>query len=1043
MHGMIDWFARNQVAANLLMLLIIGLGLWALAQRVPLEVFPEFERDIVSVTAVYRGATPVEIEESVVIRIEEAIADLEGIARIDSTANEGHGQVSIEVEGGWEPRDLLDDIKNRVDAINTFPIELERPTYQLLEFKRQVISLVVSGDLPERELRRLGELVRDDLQALPGLSLVELTGVRPYEISIEVRELTLDQYGLTFDQIVQAVRGSSLDVPAGSIKTQQGEILLRTKGQRYSGDEFKNITLLNRPDGSRVTIGDLAEVKDGFEEESLYAKFNGRPAVFIEVYRTGAQSALEVAATVKQYIAEKQLQLPAGVTLDYWQDGARIVKLRLNTLLTSAWQGGVLVFICLALFLRLSVAIWVCVGIPISFLGALALMPELGVTINLLSLFGFILVLGIVVDDAIVTGENIYTHIRRGEPGLDAAINGAQEVAVPVTFGLLTTACAFIPLLMMEGTRALIFKQIPLIVIPVLIFSWVESRLILPAHMSHVRIPPVSKKQGYWSKLQTTVADGLETLIATRYQPLLIRVLQRRYLTLMIFTGFTFVVLSYVLSGHYGFTFFPRIQSETARATLNMQSGTTDRVTARHIENMTRQAEQLREKYRDPATGEPLIRNILSKIGWTSSAGGGSGQPELGEVTLELEPTETRTLDISTAEVVKEWRELIGAVPGARELNYRAEIGRGGDPINVQLTGQDFAPLRELARKVKNRLGEYPGVFDIQDNFEDGKPEIKLELLKEAELLGISSADLGRQVRQAFFGAEAQRFQRNRDDVRVMIRYPLEERRSLNNLNNMRIRTAQGAEVPIVNVAEVKLGQGFSTIRRTDRQRIVNVTADLEKEQYDINSIARDLSVYLDGLLKDYPGVRYSFEGELSEQEDSFRSLTYGALFTLFSIYALLAIPLRSYSQPLVVMLVIPFSTVGAILGHMLLGVNLSLMSIMGIVALAGVVVNDSLVLVDWINQQIKKGISVTEAVSSSGAARFRPILLTSLTTFAGLTPLIWEKSTQAQFLIPMAISLGFGVLYATLLSLVLVPAGYLILDDAKNLFKVDQSISN
>ena len=1029
-HGVIGWFASNPVAANLLMIVIVGFGLWTLSSRIILEVFPEFERDSVTVSVVYRGATPAEVEQSVIIRIEEAIADLDGITNIESSAREGSGRIRIEVEKG-RARELLDEIKNRSDAINTFPDEVERPVFRVQAFRREVISVVVSGDLPEDELRSLGEQVRDDLVALPEVSLVELDGTRPYEISIEVDDHTLAQHNLTFKDIVTAIRRSSTDLPAGSLKTKRGEILLRTQGQAYRAEAFSRIPILTRPEGARLTLGEIAQIRDGFEEEPLYASFNGRSSVMIEVYRTGSQNALDVGRAVREYVKNSQVTMPEGIVLGYWRDRSRIVKLRLETLLTSAWQGGLLVFLCLALFLRFSVAVWVCIGIPISFLGALALLPELGITLNLISLFAFILVLGIVVDDAIITGENIYSHLKHAESSLDAAIRGTQEVAVPVTFGLLTTLVAFMPLLFMEGRRGPIFAQIPMIIIPVLLFSWVESKLILPAHMRHMamRKKDAAAPRGL-QRLQSVFADGLERVILAWYRPFLEYALRYRYLTFAVFIGLSFVVISFVISGRYGFTFFPKIQSETARATLTMQTGTAEVVTTRHVLRMTSIAEELRNKYRDPTTGESVIKNILTSIG--SSAGGRSSASgaTLGRVSLELVPPEERTTAIATRQLVNEWRKSIGPIPGAKELNFRAEIGRSGDPIDIQLTGQDFAVLSEISAAVKKRLREYPGVFDIQDTFENGKPEIRLSIKPEADELGLSNTDLGQQVRQAFFGAEVQRIQRGRDDVRVTVRYPKADRESLATLDSMRIRTADGLEVPIGNIAQIDVGLGFAEIRRVDRQRALNITADVNKEEVDVNRIARDLKIFLEAELRRYSNVRYTFEGELREQSESFGSLFYGVVFALCSIYVLLAIPLRSYLQPIVVMLVIPFSIVGAVLGHMILDMNLSIMSLMGILALSGVVVNDSLVLVDWINRRRREGVAIAEAVRTAGVARFRPILLTSLTTFFGLVPLILEKSTQAQFLIPMAVSLGFGILYATLLSLVLVPAGYMILAD-------------
>ncbi len=1039
MHGIIEWFARNDVAANLLMAVIFFLGGWALWSRIPLEVFPEFEREVVTVEMRYRGATPAEVEEGVVIRIEEAIEDLQGIERIISNADEGVARMRIELVKGVDPRAMLDDIKNRVDAINTFPADTERPVFSLLEFRTEVISVVVSGSLPERELRELGERVRDDLTTLPEITRVELTAVRPYEVSVEVSENTLDRYGLTFDAIVDAVKRSSVDLPAGSIKSRAGEILLRTKGQAYVKKDFEKIVVLRRVDGTRVTLGEIAAVQDGFEEEPLYALLNGMSAVLVEVYRVGGQSAIRIGNVVKQYVEDARSRMPPGVRLDYWKDNSRIVKLRLNTLLRNAVQGSLLIFLLLALFLRFSVAIWVCIGIPISFFGAIALMPELGVTINLISLFAFILVLGIVVDDAIVTGENIYTYLKEGVAPLDAAIRGTQEVAVPVTFGVLTTVAAFVPLLLVEGRRGPLFAQIPAIVIPVLLFSLVESKLILPAHLKHVHAD--NGGTNWLQRVQRSVANGLERWIRNVYQPVLVRALERRYLTLALFVGLSFVILSFVISGRYGYVFFPRIEGEVAQVTLVMPVGTPVEDTTRHIQRIGVAAHQLQEKYTDADSGESVIRNILVSIGWQGASrvgdtGGIGGQAHLGQVRLEFVPPEDRKLDVKVTQVVRELRESVGPVPGAKELSYRAEIGRGGDPIDVQLSGSDFTVLAEITGKVKRRLAEYPGVFDVQDTFEDGKDEIKLTIKPEAELLGLSAEDLGRQVRQAFFGAEAQRIQRGRDDVRVMVRYPQGERRSLDSLNRMRLRTASGAQVPFANVADANVGQGFATIRRVDRNRVVNVRADVNKQQGNVDRIVADLTSYLDELLSGYPGVRYTMEGEQREERESFSSLLIGAFFVLFALYSLLAIPFRSYLQPLMVMAVIPFGIVGAILGHMIMGMNLSIMSIMGLLALSGVVVNDSLVLVDWINRRRREGTPLVDAVRHSGVARFRAILLTSLTTFVGLMPLIFEKSTQAQFLIPMAVSLGFGILFATFITLLLVPVTYLILEDARTLVR-------
>ncbi len=1018
---MIAWFARNPVAANLLMAVILFLGVHTVTTRVPLEVFPAIELDFIDISVPFRGATPADVEESVVTRIEEAIFDLEGIKKIRARAREGLATVSVEIDKGSDARALLDDIKNRVDAISTFPGEVDRPTYSIAVRQREVISVVVTGALSERALRRYGERVRDDITALPGITQVELDGVRPYEIAIEVSENTLHQHNLDLETVAQAIRRASLDLSAGSIKTRGGEILLRTKEQAYVAEDFASIVVLTRSDGTRLTLADIADVRDSFEEEQIDTRFNGKPAVVVEVYRVGDQSAIEVADAIKQYVADSAAQLPPGIALSYWRDRSRIVKSRLNTLAKSAAQGGLLIFLLLVLFLRFTVALWVCIGIPVAFAGALILLPVLGVTINVVSLFAFILVLGVVVDDAIVTGENIYTHTKRGIPAETAVITGTQEVAVPVTFGILTTVAAFLPLLLVGGDRGKLFAQIPMIVIPVLLFSLVESKLILPSHLRHIN---TNGPEGPLVRMQQWIADALERAIVSAYQPLLNVALRWRYLTLSMFVGALILVWAYVASGAVNFVFFPRVQSETARAILQMPPGTPFETTQEHVNRINRAAQELRDKYVND-DDQSVIKDVLAIAG----AGGASNR---GRVIFEIVSPEDRTIEVSSSALVNEWRDLIGVLPGVDSLTFRAEIGRGGSPLEVRLLGENFAELDAMADEVKARLREYPGVFDVSDSFEVGKQEIQLEIKPEAELLGLSAADLARQVRQGFFGEQAQRIQRGREDIRVMVRFPREERRSVENLASMMIRTPSGVEVPFDEVATATMGRGFAVIERIDRQRVVDVSADVNKESADVEAIKRDLLQFVASLSDRYPSVRTSLEGEAREQRESFGSLRIGLLFVLFVVYALLAIPFKSYVQPLVVMSAIPFGLAGAVLGHMVLGMNLSILSVMGALALVGVVVNDSLVLVDYVNRRRREGQPVMDAVRVAGVARFRAVMLTSLTTFAGLAPLIFEKSTQAQFLIPMAVSLGFGILFATFITLLLVPVNYVLMDDAK-----------
>ena len=980
------------------------------------------------------------------IRIEESLHNLGGIDEIRSIANEGVGTVMVTVEEGYDIRNLQDDIKNRVDSINTFPAETEKPVISAAQRQQLAISVLVVGEgLTELELRRLGEQVRDEIANLPEVSQADLEGVRPYEISIEVSENTLQKFGMTIDDVARAVRQTSVDLPAGGIKTESGEILLRTKGQAYVGGDFEDIVLRTRADGSRLLLSDVATVNDGFEENELYSRYMGKPAVVIRVTQSGYGSTIEIANAVKAYLEEAQKRMPAGVELTYWQDSSKMIKSRLSTLKNSAMFSAVIVFLLLATFLRIGLAFWVMLGIPVAFMGALALLPYMGYSINIITLFALILMLGIVVDDAIVTGENIYKKMQSGMLPARAAVLGTQEVAVPVTFGILTTVVAFMPLMFIPGPRGQIFAQIPAVVVPVLLFSLVESKLILPAHIQHLRvIGPDDSGFGAWLfRKQQKIADGFEAVVHFAYRPLLGHALKHRYVTLAVFLGGGLLMVGVMKSARIGWVFFPRVARETVTGSLLMPLGTPVERTAAYIDRMEQVAFDLQEKYTDEATGQPLIEAVLSTTGASDLAGrrggSGAGLSHIGSVSFELIAPETRTIfkDVQSKDLAQEWRKLIGPIPGAKELSFRAEIGGGNEPIDVQLEGQSFEVLKEVSLKLQAHLATFEGVFDVRDNFEDGKQEIRLKIKPEGQQVGLSMDTLARQTRQAFFGAEAQRIQRNREDVRVMVRYPREERRSISNLQSMRVRTGGGNAVPFGDVAEAAMGRSFSAIQRVDRNRTVAVLADVDKEKVDMISLNASIAAFMDEVLPDYPGVRYQFAGEAKEQRDTFASLSVGIAILLFVLYALLAIPFRSYVQPFVVMAIIPFGLCGALLGHMIMGSALSVISVWGMLALTGVVVNDSLVLVDYINRRRREeGCDLIAAVRSAGVARFRPIVLTSLTTFFGLAPLIWEKSTQAQFLIPMAISLGFGILFATVITLVLTPVSYLIMEDVVRFFR-------
>ena len=1025
---MIAWFTRNSVAANLLMISIFVGGLLVLNSNIPLEVFPSIESNTVSVTVPYRGANPSEVEESVIIKIEEEIQDLEGIEEITSNAFEGSGRVTIEVLDGYEPRDLLDDIKNRVDSINTFPGETERPVFSINQIRREVIAVTIAGEVSEKALRQLGEEVRDDLTSMPNISQVDLKDVRPYEISIELSEDNMRRYGLSFQDVRTAINQSSLDLSAGTIKSNEGEILLRTKAQAYTAQDYGKIVILKQSNGSRVLLKDIANINDGFEETPVNARFNGKPAVLLEIYTIGNQNAIELAETVIQYIDEKQADMPDGVELSYWRDRAtKIIKKRIDTLTQSAMQGGILVVLLLTLFLRPSVAIWVSLGIPISFMGAVIFMPVFGVTINVVSVFAFILVLGIVVDDAIVTGENIYRRLRENgkDKCIDTTIAATEEVAVPVTFGVLTTIVAFCPLLMLDSGIGKWFQQIPYIVIPVLIFSLIESKFILPAHLKHTKTS--TSESNALMRIQAKIANSLEIFVDKIYRPVLNICLHNRYTTLAIFVATIIIIFTALKSGHITFRAFPKIQSEIATASLKMPLGYPFEKTDQNIQLITQAAIKLQDKYIDPETKESIITSVLSTAG---SSGGTRGQSHIGRVQFEIVAPEERSLQVSSFDLVKEWRQLIGTMPDVKELTFRAQIGRSSNPIEYQFQGQDFAQLKALSERVKAKLAEYDGIFDITDSFDEGKKELTLKLKPNAENLGLSLSDLAQQVRAGFFGAEVQRIQRGRDDVRVMLRYPRDQRNSSFDLDQIFVRSPAGQEVPFSEVAEVTVGQGYATITRVNRQRIINVIADIDANRVDLTSVNEEMKSYIDSIIKEFPRTSFSFEGEAKESRETNESTMNGMLVTLIAIYILLAIPLKSYVQPFVVMSIIPFGVVGAVLGHLIMGKAISFMSLFGLLALLGVMVNDSLVMVDYVNKKRAEGQDLPSAVRTAGAARFRAIILTSITTFVGLMPLIFEKSTQAQFLIPMAISLGFGVLYATFITLLLIPVNTLILDD-------------
>ncbi len=1023
---MISWFARNSVAANLLMVTILLGGILALRDGIRLEIFPPSDPDTVTVSVPLRGATPEDVELGVAVRIEEAVKDLEGIDRIFSVSSEGSTNVQIEIDKAYDPRELLNDIKSRVDAINTFPADTEKPVIGLRTRRFGVIDVVVAGDYGEEEIRTFAEQVRDELLRIDGITQADLDAVRQYEIAIEVSPDRLREFEVTLADIAQAIRASSVDLSAGNVRTDGGDVLIRSKGQAYRRADFESIVVKTNPDGSIVRISDIATVIDGFVEDSMRTRFNGKHAAFVTVSRVGSQNAIEISQKVRDYIDSRQATLPVGLELSYWDDDSARMKDRLGIMTSSAIQGSVLVILLLSLFLRPAVALWVFLGIPISFFGAFIVMYLFDISLNLMSAFGFIIVLGIVVDDAIVTGENVYSRMRAGDSGLSAAIHGTKEVAIPVTFGILTTIAAFGPLIFIEGRLGEIFAQIPMVVIPVLMFSLVESKLILPAHLKHINLHEHDNEATGFQAWQTRFADGFERAILKYYRPLLQAALRHRYSTIAAFAGVLIVMLSLILSGWTRFVTFQRIEGETATATLTMPAGTPFGVTNRSAEQIYRAALELKEKYRDPETGQSMVTNILTTVD-TGSA----------QIQMETVPRQDRTIDFSVARMNNEWRQMIGRVPGAESLNFRASWFRAGDPIDVQFSGNSLQTLTTVGDQLKAHLATYPGVFEIADSLSNGKEELQIELSPQGHLLGLTRSDIVNQVGQAFKGLQAQRIQRGRDDIRVLVRFPIGERSTIASLNEMLITTPGGSQIPLANVADIKPGRGPSQIRRIDGYRVLNVTADVDKENTNMTVMLDDIRAYLDELLVKYPGISYTLEGEQRRQAETFGSLQLGIIVVLFAIYCMLALPLKSYVQPLLVMSVIPFGVIGAVIGHWFMGQTLTILSLLGLMALTGVVINDSLVLVDFINQRHRNaGENLRAAIERAGVARFRPVMLTSLTTFFGLLPLLSDRSSSAQFLIPMAISLGFGILFATLITLILIPTNLLIADDISRFFR-------
>ncbi len=1020
--GILAWFAHNTVAANLLMWVILIGGLFS-TLLINKEVFPSFNLNILNISVAYPGAAPQEIEEGINIKIEEAIQDVNGIKKVTSVAGEGVGTVKIEVEDDYDVETVLNDAKLRLDAISTFPANIEKPQIYKLEPENYVIWVSVYGDMSLHEMKELAKSIRDDVVQLPAVTRATVSGVRDYEIGIEVSEDKLREYGLTFSQVASAVQNSSIDLPGGAIRAEDGDILLRTKGQAYTGDDFANIVVSTRSDGSRVMLPQVATIKDDFEERLEYTRFNGKPAAIIEVTSVSDQNALDIAEQVKVYVEKRRASLPANAKLDTWGDMTHYLKGRLNMMMSNMFYGALLVFVILALFLDLKLAFWVMMGLPVCFLGTMLIMPlePFSMTINMLTLFAFILVLGIVVDDAIVIGESAYTEVERHGHSINNVIRGANKVAMPATFGVLTTIAAFIPMLMVSGPMGIIWKSIGMVVIMSLAFSLVESKFILPAHLAHMKFKKPGEPTGFFGHLKAKFNDKVQHFIHHGYRHFLERCIVHRYNIVAGFIGVLILSIALVASGKVRWVFFPNIPSDFIQVQLEMDEGSSEQNTLKVVQHIEEALYRMNAQMAQEHGGEVVKHSFIDMSSRTSAF-----------VFAELTKGEDRSVDGET--IAAAWREQLPELLSVKKLDFNAsnQGGNGGD-ISFRLTSNDLDELSAAAKELKQKLASYEGVYDIADNFSSGSHEIRLKIRPEAEALGLTLSDLARQVRYGFYGYEAQRILRNKEEIKVMVRYPLEQRRTVGHLENMLIRTPQGTSVPFSSVAEVEKGDSYASITRVDGKRAITITANANTNKVEPSKVVHEIQEdFMPQLQQKYPKIQTSLDGGSLDEQNAMVGLIQGFFFALFTIYALMAVPLKSYSQPLIIMSVIPFGIIGALFGHLIQGLSMSVLSLCGIVALAGVVVNDSLILVDFVNRAREQGQSVRQAAIDSGCYRFRAIILTSLTTFVGLVPIILERSLQAQIVIPMATSLAFGILFSTVVTLILVPLLYVILDDLK-----------
>ncbi len=1035
--SLVTWFANNRVAANIVMMFLLVGGFIAVRSMIT-ETFPSLDPKTITIATPYPGATPYDVEESITRRIEEAVTGIEGVKRVTSNASEGAGIVTVEMEDFADQNQVLDDVETAVDSLVDFPPEEAEET-SIVKTKRtsSMMSLAVFGDVDEHTLHYWADKIEGDLLLLPELSLLDIAGGRDFEIAIEVSEQTLRHYGLSLDDISRRVAEFSIDVPGGTLRTEAGDILIRVQGKRYTGETFENITIRSGRDGAKLRLGDIATIRDSFEDTQILNHFNGKPALFVRVSRSDTQDTIEMEQAIKAYL--ETVQLPDGMDIQIWRNTTDILRDRISLMVRNGILGYILVFLSLLLFLDLKLAFWTSLGIPISFMGGLLVVAFTGITVNMITLFALIIVLGIVVDDAIVAGESIFNEQEKDPSNKNAVLDGIALIKAPVTIGVLTTIAAFAPLIFSTGAMAQIMLPVPIVVIGILGISLVEAFYILPAHL----VSTSRWSRGLLASLRDTTQASLARFIECRLLPAISLCLRFRYASVALGCATIIITVGIFQGGIVRFIFFPQIDSDHITVNLKMPTGTPFETTYKYAAQILEAGEQMVRDGDAEIGGEgSMLEAISFTVGsqgadttGPSASNSSSNATNLAQIRMELVPGDERPF--SSGELERKWRKNSPMIPGVESLTFRSSLVRSGDDIDIEISHRDEAVLGLAAEHLKDSLAMISGVSQVADSFEPGKREYVFELTSAGLAAGLAPVDIGRQLRFAYYGSEVHRVQRGRRELKVMVRYPESQRRTLSDLYKTRIRLKDGSEMDLRTAAIIREQRGYSKIERVDGRRIVSVTADTDEALTTPNDVTATTSAkIMPEMLKRYPGLSYSFAGSNRDQREDLASLQRNLLIAVMVMFVMLASQLRSYVQPIIILTAIPFGFVGSVLGHLVMGFDISFVSIFGMIALSGVVINDSLVLVDYFNHvRTEQQLGVEEALLAAVTRRFRPILLTTMTTSLGLLPMLTETSLQAKFLIPMAVSLAFGIVYATIVIIFLVPALILITEDIRHLF--------